>query len=231
MIDTIFLLDVIINFLTALEDDSGDYLTNRKVIAKEYLTTWFLIDFISCFPISFILSQFNSGVNGSAKANNLKFVKLMKIPRIFKILRVIKMIKIFNRSKQLAKIVENINLSSETKSILVSLCLMCFLLHMVGCVFAVAANISSDLGLVNWVDEQGLSDQLILSKYLACLYWAAVSIATVGYGDILPVNPIEITVEIFLVFSGVAMYSYIVSKLSNLFSSTTGVGQDFQSKD
>jgi hypothetical protein len=40
-----------------------------------------------------------------------------------------------------------------------------------------------------------------------------------GYGDILPTNTIEITVEIFLVFSGVALYSYIISKLSNLFSS------------
>lgn len=76
-----------------------------------------------------------------------------------------------------------------------------------------------------------MTDEAILSKYLACLYWAAVSISTVGYGDILPTNPIEITVEIFLVFTGVAMYSYIVSKLSNLFSSTTGVGKDFQSKD
>lgn len=37
VMDGIFFIDIIINFLTALEDDSGDYLTNRKVIAKEYL--------------------------------------------------------------------------------------------------------------------------------------------------------------------------------------------------
>jgi hypothetical protein len=227
ILDSIFLIDIFINFLTALEDDSGDYIINRKVIAKDYLFSWFFIDFVSCIPITFIMEFFYSGLKSSAKANTSKFLKLMKIPRIFRILRVIKMIKIFNRAKQLAKIVENINLSSETKSIYVSLILMCFLLHMVGCFFAVAANISSDLGLVNWVEDNGLSDEMILSKYLACLYWAAVSISTVGYGDILPTNPIEITVEIFLVFSGVAMYSYIVSKLSNLFSSTTGVGQDF----
>jgi hypothetical protein len=51
------------------------------------------------------------------------------------------------------------------------------------------------------------------------LYWAAVSISTVGYGDILPTNTIEISVEIILVITGVALYSYIISKLSNLFSS------------
>jgi hypothetical protein len=155
----------------------------------------------------------------------------MKIPRIFRILKVIKMIKMVNRAKQLAKIVEEIQISSETKSIFVSLILMSFLLHMVGCFFAVAANISNDLKMVNWVGEAGLDGEPLISKYLASLYWAAVSISTVGYGDILPTNPIEITVEIFLVFSGVAYYSYIVSKLSNLFSSSAGIGSEFQSKD
>lgn len=53
---------------------------------------------------------------------------------------------------------------------------------------------------------------------MACIYWAAVTISTVGYGDIVPNNVIEILLGIFLIFSGVAMYSYIVSKLSNLFS-------------
>ena len=102
---------------------------------------------------------------------------------------------------------------------MVSLLLMCFLLHMVGCFFAVAANISEDFGLTSWVIENDLTESSIIQKYLACIYWAAVSISTVGYGDILPTNTIEITVEILLVFTGVALYSYIISKLSNLFSS------------
>jgi hypothetical protein len=33
-IDFVFFVDIIVNFVTALEDDSGDYVINRKVIAK-----------------------------------------------------------------------------------------------------------------------------------------------------------------------------------------------------
>ena len=99
VIDGIFMFDIIINFLTALEDDGGDYIISTKVIAKKYMSGWFWIDFLSCFPITLIQDQINKGLDISAKANTSKFVKLMKIPRIFRILRVIKMIKIFNRAK------------------------------------------------------------------------------------------------------------------------------------
>ena len=99
VIDGLFVIDILVNFMSAMEDDNGDYIVNRKLIAKDYLTGWFIIDFVSCFPITLIQEQINQGVDVSAKANTSKFVKLMKIPRIFRILRVIKMIKIFNRAK------------------------------------------------------------------------------------------------------------------------------------
>jgi len=89
---------------------------------------------------------------------------------------------------------------------------------MVGCFFAIAANISEAFGYESWIEEFGLADSNAKQKYLASIYWAAVTISTVGYGDIVPTNAIEMTVGLGLIFSGVAFYSYIVSKLSNLFS-------------
>ena len=80
---------------------------------------------------------------------------------------------------------------------------------------------SEDLGMGSWIIENDLDEASIESKYLACIYWAAVTISTVGYGDILATNTVEMGLGIFLVFSGVAMYSYIISKLQDLFSSVT----------
>mmetsp|Transcript_2076 Transcript_2076/g.3129 ORF Transcript_2076/g.3129 Transcript_2076/m.3129 type:complete len:158 (+) Transcript_2076:2-475(+) len=73
----------------------------------------------------------------------------------------------------------------------------------------------------SWVIENDLQDKSFWTQYLACLYWAAVTISTVGYGDILPTTTVEMSFGILLVFSGVAMYSYIISKLSNMFSTAT----------
>jgi hypothetical protein len=53
-IDIFFFFDVIINFLSAYEDQNGDLVTDLKPIAKNYLKSWFVIDITSCIPISYI---------------------------------------------------------------------------------------------------------------------------------------------------------------------------------
>lgn len=64
-----------------------------------------------------------------------------------------------------------------------------------------------------------MEDKTANQKYLASIYWAVVTISTVGYGEIVPINVIEMAITLVLIFVGVSFYSYIISKLSNLFSS------------
>lgn len=107
---------------------------------------------------------------------------------------------------------------------------MSFLLHMVGIFFAIAANISEGFGYESWIQANGLQDRDMGTKYLASYYWAAVTTSTVGYGDITPNNVVEISLGLLLLFSGVAIYSYIVSKLSNLVSSVSD-NNDLNTRD
>jgi hypothetical protein len=44
---------------------------------------------------------------------------------------------------------------------MISLLLMGFLLHMVGCFFAVSANISKDFGKSSWIEDGGLGESSI----------------------------------------------------------------------
>ena len=53
-IDLIFLTDVIINFMSTYEDENGRLVVNRCKIASNYLKSWFLVDIISCVPITLI---------------------------------------------------------------------------------------------------------------------------------------------------------------------------------
>jgi len=53
-IDTIFIFDMLMNFFTAFEDESGELVTSKKKIGINYLKGWFLLDFVSSFPISYI---------------------------------------------------------------------------------------------------------------------------------------------------------------------------------
>lgn len=51
-IDSLFCLDVILNFFTAFEDENGELVVSKEKIAKYYLKSWFLVDLVSSIPIS-----------------------------------------------------------------------------------------------------------------------------------------------------------------------------------
>ena len=55
LIDSFFFLDILLSFFTAIDDDQKVYsITDRKLIAKNYLRGWFFIDIISILPIDVI---------------------------------------------------------------------------------------------------------------------------------------------------------------------------------
>jgi hypothetical protein len=54
-IDVLFGLDILVNFLSAIEDpNTGKIITDRKTIAKTYLKSWFVLDVIACIPFQLI---------------------------------------------------------------------------------------------------------------------------------------------------------------------------------
>ena len=100
IMDSFFIIDIVINFITALENEQGELITNRKLVAWIYLKGWFWIDFISCAPIELIFNVLSLDSSNEAQGAS-RFVKLAKLPRIYRILRVLKMIRIFKSSKAL----------------------------------------------------------------------------------------------------------------------------------
>ena len=56
IMDGLFMIDIVVNFITVLENDVGELITDRKKIAIAYLKGWFWIDFISCAPIDLMFN-------------------------------------------------------------------------------------------------------------------------------------------------------------------------------
>jgi hypothetical protein len=54
-IDFFFLLDIIVIFNSAYYTENMDLVSDRKKIAKHYLTGWFIIDFLAILPFDIIL--------------------------------------------------------------------------------------------------------------------------------------------------------------------------------
>ena len=55
-IDICFFMDMIVVFCSAYYNSEYIIVEDRVLIAKDYIKSWFLIDFISIFPIDYIIT-------------------------------------------------------------------------------------------------------------------------------------------------------------------------------
>jgi voltage-gated potassium channel len=76
--------------------------------------------------------------------------------------------------------------------------------------------ITFTLGSIFYLLEFGINDKL--GSYLDAIYWALVTISTVGYGDISPVTEVGKIVSMFGIIFGIAMISFVTSVMVSAFS-------------
>lgn len=55
IVDTLFLIDIVVIFFTAYYDEDVKIIDNRKKIARNYAKGWFIIDLLAIIPIDVIL--------------------------------------------------------------------------------------------------------------------------------------------------------------------------------
>ena len=101
-IDFLFIIDVIMNFFTAVEDENGELHTSHWKIFCIYSKSWLLLDIVSSIPISLIQSltssdsdSSSSGSGSNANVMNVRIIKLSRLPRLYRLLRLLKLMKIF----------------------------------------------------------------------------------------------------------------------------------------
>jgi len=75
--------------------------------------------------------------------------------------------------------------------------------HEMGNVITVSHSIKYDQN--SWIDI-----------YLICMYWSIVTLTTVGYGDITPVNVVEMIYMMLSIVIGTTTFAYFISKISSM---------------
>jgi len=77
-------------------------------------------------------------------------------------------------------------------------------------------GIVSSLGSLFYIFEFNINENL--NSYLDAIYWALVTLSTVGYGDITPVTDIGKIISMFGIIFGIAMISFVTSVMVSAFS-------------
>lgn len=65
-------------------------------------------------------------------------------------------------------------------------------------------------------DGTTLDNVYIHEQYVDAVYWAIVTMSSVGYGDVLPVTTSERTIAIFVIVLGAFLYAYIIGAFSTI---------------
>lgn len=87
--------------------------------------------------------------------------------------------------------------------------------HIIACLWRYAALISIEImnDDRNWLHAANLNGADWKIQYLYSLYWAVVAMMTVGFGDITPRNPIEVSFCIIIILVGCALYGYNLNSI------------------
>lgn len=214
-IDLAFAIDIVLHFFTGVQLQNDEILYELKTIASTYLRGWFFLDLLSTIPIDSISKWSGHSSTNSQALLAAKLVRSLKITRLFKLAHIRKLSAMFQNLED--AVYTNQSILSMIKIGL----LMFSVSHLVACIWTFCATIPSD-SAKTWVAEFHYNDvkreNPVTLQYLASVYWAIVTMATIGYGDIVAQNNYERLVSIVIMAVGVTLFGYVIGTISSLVS-------------
>lgn len=155
-IDILFLIDIIINFFSAYYDNEENLITDKKVIAKNYLKGWFFIDLVTSIPLDFIIDSQAANINSIVKVSRLP--RLYKIFKMTKLMRVLKVIK--DRNKFLTYFNDIFKLNSGLERYILSLIFILLFCHFTACVWFLINQMENEFN--SWMNVNRLSEASVI---------------------------------------------------------------------
>eukprot|EP01052_Picozoa_sp_SAG31_P001810 SAG31_NODE_61_length_29286_cov_444.645973_3_plen_875_part_00 len=133
IVDMYFIVDLVLNFRTAYYDENGIREDRPERIAKNYVKTWFIIDFPSCLPIQYFVHDYTTcNSAGDASVPDNQALKVFRLLKLSKMLRLARLKKLMLKYEQSFTFNQYLGLMVISFSILfLSHLLSCFW-HMVG---------------------------------------------------------------------------------------------------
>ncbi|GBG32779.1 Potassium voltage-gated channel subfamily H member 6 [Hondaea fermentalgiana] len=214
IVDLIFFTDIIITFnLPYLNPATGLWVRKHSAIARNYLRSWFIIDFVSVVPFDWIITAIAGDDIDSHSLRALRLLKLLKIARILRGSR------IWKRWR------DRVGINLTRLHLALYFTAVVLIAHWIACFLGIIPYLEgstlsdSENWLGNYLDSNlGLDPEEVPPGeiYLISWYWATTILTTIGFGDITPRTNLERAIVSFLMLLGSALQAFLVGVICTL---------------
>jgi hypothetical protein len=200
---TTMIVDIFFNLNTQYYE-MGVFVSNRRKIFNNYLRENLIIDLIASVPYLFQIINYHTDIDTSVikYLNCFFFVKYYNIKGVFKILE------------------EILALDDKYEaffSLMILFIKIFFVAHLMACLWHSAAYFGRNPEDKTWLLKRNLTDEnLWTERYIYSIYFALMTMTTVGYGDISPENQREALVAMLAMLVGSLMFGYSINSIGEL---------------
>ncbi|XP_031260650.1 potassium channel GORK-like, partial [Pistacia vera] len=202
-----FLVDIVVHFFVAyLDTKSYRMVYSHNLIALRYLKSRFFVDFLGCLPWDAIYK-----VSGRKEAvRYLVWIRLSRITRV---------------TEFFARLEKDIRINYLFIRIIKLLVVELYCTHTAACIFYyLATTVPPSNEGYTWIGSLKMGDFSysnfreidLWKRYTTSLYFAIVTMATVGYGDIHAVNAREMIFIMIFVSFDMLLGAYLLGNMTAL---------------
>ena len=204
--DILFMCDVVKNFFTGYVDDNESIVMDHRLVAKNYILGYFVVDFCSSFPIDQILGGFEEApvlfnetwaethnethgegggggknVNSVSRATKtLKILKLLRMAKLFRLLRLSRAFRFLKMGMTYMEEVLHIRVSDgavKFVKLTVALLLVCHWIGSFNFMFCRMSDFPED----SWVVHADLQTADVMTQWTWSFFKALAQMLLIGF--------------------------------------------------
>ncbi|XP_068661937.1 potassium channel KOR1-like [Aristolochia californica] len=202
-----FLIDIAVQFFVAYRDSHTYRMVRRRdLIALRYVKSSFVFDLLGCFPWDAIYKA-------SGRKEEVRYLLWIRLTRVIKV------------EQFLRKMEKDIRINYLFTRIVKLIVVELYCTHTAACIFYyLATTLPASHEADTWIGSLKLGDFSytnfrkidLFKRYITSLYFAIVTMATVGYGDIHAVNLREMIFIMIFVSFDMILGAYLIGNMTAL---------------